>query len=386
MFRRRFSTATLAVPLGDALMSRLEAACRVSTNASILDRHGDDESHHPAQPPAAVAYARSTEEVQAVVRLCAEHRVPLIPFGAGTSLEGHIVATRSGSVSLDLSEMNALLDVSVEDMDCAVQAGLTRLSLNSELRHTGLRFPVDPGADASLGGMAACGASGTSAVRCGTMRENTLGLTAVLANGEVISTGGRARKSSAGYDLTRLLIGSYALWEHEPSTDARKNAHAPSRLTSCPPPPLPPPVHRRREGTLGVITELKLRLHAVPPAAAAAVCTFPSLAAAASAVALVLQCAVPVSRCEILDATSITAFNAYAREVPDLAVAPTLMFEFEGASEAAVAEQAETTKECCAELGGGSFEWATKEEERRRLWQARLTPTLTLTLTLTRRR
>ena len=203
--RRRFSTAV--APLADSLLSRLEAVCRVSTNASILDRHGDDESHHPSQPPDAVAYAQSTEEVQAIVRLCAESRTPLIPFGAGTSLEGHITATRGG-VSLDMSEMNALLDVSAEDMDCSVQAGITRLALNSELRHTGLRFPVDPGADASLGGMAACGASGTSAVRCGTMRENVLGLTAVLASGEVITTGGRARKSSAGYDLTRLLIGS----------------------------------------------------------------------------------------------------------------------------------------------------------------------------------
>ena len=289
-----------------------------------------------------VAFARSTEEVQAVVRLCAESRTPLVPFGAGTSLEGHIAATRGG-VCLDLSEvrarvrarvrasnqanpdpnpypnqMNALLHVSAEDMDCSVQAGLTRLSLNEHLRHTGLRFPVDPGADASIGGMAACGASGTSAVRCGTMRENVLGLRAVLASGEVVSTGGRARKSSAGYDLTRLLVGS--------------------------------------EGTLAVITEATLRLQAVPAAAAAAVCLFPSLSAAASAVALVLQSGVPVSRCEILDGTTVAAFNAYAADVPDLVEGPTLLFEFEG-TEAAVAEQAEISAECCAEHGGGGFEW-----------------------------
>lgn len=213
--RRRFSSAA---PLADAVLSRLEAACRVTTNSSILDRHGDDESHHPSQPPAVVAFARSTEQVQAIVRLCAESRTPLIPFGAGTSLEGHIAATRGG-VCLDMSEMDAVLHVSSEDMDCSVQAGLTRLSLNEHLRHSGLRFPVDPGADASIGGMAACGASGTSAVRCGalarafpralpralpraaaralplflircgTMSENVLGLRAVLASGEVITTG-----------------------------------------------------------------------------------------------------------------------------------------------------------------------------------------------------
>ena len=247
------------------------------------------------------------------MRLCAEHRVPLIPFGAGTSLEGHILATRRGSVSLDLSEMNALLDLSAEDMDCSVQAGITRLALNSELRHTGLRFPVDPGADASLGGMAACGASGTSAVRCGTMRENTLGLTAVLASGEVITTGGRARKSSAGYDLTRLLIGSCArmTWSSNPRPAAalerqtRRETGQAWLHATCDPPVLPhpgpvppsiPPCVWHREGTLGVITELTLRLQAVPPAAAAAVCTFPSLSAAASAVALVLQVMIPHPR------------------------------------------------------------------------------------------
>ena len=259
---RRHSTAA---PLTDAVLTRLERICRVSTNPNILDRHGDDESHHPAMPPSVVAFARSTEDVQAVVRLCSEARVPLIPFGAGTSLEGHIQATRGG-VCLDMLEMSEVLRVGDADMDCTVQAGVTRLALNQHLRHTGLRFSVDPGADASIGGMVATGASGTSAVRHGTMRENVLGLTAVLASGEVIRTGGRARKSSAGYDLTRLLIGS--------------------------------------EGTLAVITEATLRLHAVPPAAAAASCRFPSLASAASAVALILQSSIPVARCEVRMARS----------------------------------------------------------------------------------
>ena len=194
--------------LTDAALARIERACaRVSTNPTILDRHGDDESYHPSVPPDAVAFAHSTEEVQAVVRVCAESRIPIIPFGTGTSLEGHIQAT-SGGVCLDLSEMNSILEINSDDMDCRVQAGTTRSVLNHELRSTGLSFPIDPGADASLGGMVACGASGTAAVKYGTMRENTLGLTAVLASGEVVRTGGRARKSSAGYDLTRLLVGS----------------------------------------------------------------------------------------------------------------------------------------------------------------------------------
>jgi D-lactate dehydrogenase (cytochrome) len=314
------------------MLNQLEAICRVSTNPSILSRHGDDESHHPALPPSAVAYARSTADVQAVVRLCNEARVPLIPYGSGTSLEGHIQATRGG-VCLDMSEMAEVLRVSQADMDCSVQAGVTRVALNKHLRQTGLRFTVDPGADASIGGMVATGASGTSAVKHGTMRENVLGLTAVLASGEVMRTGGRARKSSAGYDLTRLLVGS--------------------------------------EGTLAVVTEVTLRLHAVPPAAAAASCLFPTLEAAASAVTLMLQSSIPVTRCEVLDAGTVAAFNAYAVEVPDLPIGPHLLLEFEGASEASVAEQAEMARACCDEYGGAAFEWASSEADQRRLWQAR---------------
>lgn len=333
MPRRLFSTVRAAAALDDALMSRLErAAHRVTTNASIVDRHGDDESHHPSVPPQAVVYARSTEEVQAIVRLCGETRTPIIPFGTGTSLEGHICATRGG-ISLDLSEMNEILEVNDEDMDARVEAGVTRLSLNDALRATGLTFPVDPGADASLGGMVATGASGTSTVRYGTMRENTLGLTAVLASGEIIRTGGRARKSSAGYDLTRLLVGS--------------------------------------EGTLAVVTEAQLKLHPLPAAVSAATCVFSDLSAAAGAVARLLQCGVPLSRSELLDASAITAFNAYAKDVPDLEVKPTLFLELEGVSDDAVESSAAVARSCCDELGGGDFRWATSEAERRKLWQAR---------------
>lgn len=330
---RRFSTAARVVTVGDALLARLErVAHRVSTNRSILDRHGDDESHHPSVPPSAVVYAHSTEEAAAVVRLCAETRTPLVSFGTGTSLEGHIQAVQGG-VCLDVSEMNAILDVNELDMDCRVQAGVTRKALNTHLRETGLQFPVDPGADASLGGMAACGASGTSTVKYGTMRENTLGLTAVLASGKIVRTGGRARKSSAGYDLTRLLVGS--------------------------------------EGTLGVITECQLKLHPLPAAVSAATCLFPSLDAAAAAVALLLQCGVPIARSELLDGSAIAAFNAYAKEVADLEVGPTLFLEFEGVSDEAVDAIAAVAKACCDDNGGGRFEWATSESERRRLWAAR---------------
>ncbi|KAL1524279.1 hypothetical protein AB1Y20_019182 [Prymnesium parvum] len=317
----------------DRLLARIERVChRISTNASILERHGDDESYHPALPPDVVAFAHSTEEVQAIVRLCAETRTPLIPFGTGTSLEGHIQAVRGG-VCLDLSEMNQVLQLHPDDMDCRVQAGVTRVALNAELRATGLSFPFDPGADASLGGMVATGASGTNSVKYGTMRGNTLGLTAVLADGSVVSTGGRARKSSAGYDLTSLLVGS--------------------------------------EGTLAVITEAQLRLHPIPAAVSAATCTFPSLAQAGAAVAALLQCGVPLSRAELLDGTTVAAFNAYAPDVADLDVAPTLFLEFEGVSEEAVRALASVSQECCSDHAGAGFQWATSESERRRLWAAR---------------
>ena len=281
---REFSTHPARV--SDGLLASLERCARVSTNPSILDRHGDDESHHPSVPPAAVVFATSTEEVQAIVRVCAESRTPLIPFGAGTSLEGHITAIHGG-VCLDLSEMNSVLEVNEDDMDCRVQAGVTRLSINEHLRATGLHFPVDPGADCSIGGMVATGASGTSTVRYGTMRENTLGLSAVLASGEVVRTGGRARKSSAGYDLTRLLIGS--------------------------------------EGTLGVVTEVQLKLHPTPSAVSAATCSFPDLVSAASAVTALLQCGVPLARSELLHSSAIAAFNAYARDVADLEEKPVML-------------------------------------------------------------
>lgn len=332
LLRGRGLSTVRAPVLDEGLLRRLEGVCRVSTNPSILQRHGDDESHHVPIPPAAVAFPQSVEAVRAVVRLCSESATALVPFGSGTSLEGHIQATRGG-ISLDMSLMDSVLRVGHEDMDCTVEAGVTRKGLNAHLRHTGLHFSVDPGADASIGGMVATGASGTSAVRYGTMRENVLGLTAVLASGEVIRTGGRARKSSAGYDLTRLLIGS--------------------------------------EGTLAVITDVTLRLHAIPPAGAAASCLFPTLADAASAVTLLLQSSIPVARCEILDAGTVAAFNAYAKDIPNLPVGPTLILEFEGVSERAVAEQAEQARGCCANFGGADFEWASGEADRRRLWQAR---------------
>ena len=331
VLRRAFSSQPATVT--DGLLSQLESvAARVTTNASLRERHGDDESHHPCVPPEAVVYAHSTEEVQAIVRLCAETKTPLIPFGTGTSLEGHIMATRGG-VCLDLAEMKSVLHVHEEDMDCRVEAGVTRLQLNSHLRSTGLQFPVDPGADASIGGMCATGASGTSTVKYGTIRENTLGLTAVLANGEVVTTGGRARKSSAGYDLTRLLIGS--------------------------------------EGTLGVITEAQVKLHPLPAAVSAATCVFPTLSDAASAVAMLLQMGVPISRSELLDASAISAFNAYAKEVPDLEVKPHLFLELEGVSEEAVEACATVARMCCDEHAGGDFQWAVSESERKRLWAAR---------------
>jgi D-lactate dehydrogenase (cytochrome) len=324
---RAFSAASVTV--SDATLSKLDSLCnRVTTNTTILDRHGDDESHQPVVAPEAVAYAHSTEEVQAIVRVCSENNIPVIPFGTGTSLEGHIQALHGG-ISLDLSEMNQILEVNDADLDCRVQAGVTRLTLNTELRHTGLQFPVDPGADASLGGMVSCGASGTAAVRYGTMRENTLGLTCVLASGEVITTGTRARKSSAGYDLTRLLVGS--------------------------------------EGTLGVITECQLKLCPIPAAVSAAVCSFPSLEGAAVTVATMLQYGLPIARSEILDAPTIAAFNAYARDVEDMEVTPTLFLEFDGVSEAIVSETAEVAKYIAHENGGGDFKFATNEEQRRKV-------------------
>jgi D-lactate dehydrogenase (cytochrome) len=302
---------------------------RLSTAAAVRDQHGHDESYHATEPPDAVAFARSTEEVAKVVGICARHRVPVIPFGTGTSLEGH-VAARFGGVCIDLGQMNRILRVSQGDLDVTVEAGVTRKQLNAHLRDTGLFFPIDPGADASLGGMTATRASGTNAVRYGTMRENVLGLTVVLADGRVIKTGGRARKSAAGYDLTRLFVGS--------------------------------------EGTLGVITEVTLRLYGVPEAISAAVTSFPTIGDAVQTVIQTIQSGIPVARIELLDEVQMDAINRYSKL--DYPVQPTLFFEFHGTTRG-VEEQAEMVKAIAGEFGAGEFRWTAQTEDRNKLWQAR---------------
>jgi len=313
----------LAAELGDRF------GARFTRGESTRLQHGRDESVHAPEPPDAVVFVESTEEVAEIVRCCHRHRVPVIPYGAGSSVEGHLLAVRGG-VSIDLSGMNRVLAVHAEDLDATVQAGVTRKQLNDALKGTGLFFPIDPGADASLGGMAATRASGTNAVRYGTMRENVMAMTVVLADGRIIRTGGRAKKSSAGYDLTRLFVGS--------------------------------------EGTLGIVTELTVRLYPVPEAMSAAVCAFPSVDAAVDTVIQTIQMGIPVARIELLDALTLTAVNRFSKTT--LPEQPTLFFEFHG-SETSVAEQAEFVQQLAGDNGGENFEWATRPEDRSRLWQAR---------------
>src|SRR5712691_3459410 len=315
-------TAALA-----ALAQRLGE--RVSVAPAVRSQHANTTTWVANQPPDAVAFPSSAEEVQAIVHICASHGVPVIPFGAGTSLEGQVNAPYGG-VCIDLRDMNRVLAVHPEDLDCVVEPGVTRKQLNEYLRDQGVFFPIDPGADASIGGMAATRASGTNAVRYGTMKDNVLALKAVLANGEIITTSRRAKKSAAGYDLTRLMVGS--------------------------------------EGTLGVITEVTLKLAGIPEAMSAGVCPFPSVDAACKATIAAIQSGIPVARIELLDTLQVKASNAYSKLT--LKETPTLFLEFHG-SEAGVAEQAERFGEIAADLGGGPFDWATKAEDRTRLWQAR---------------
>jgi D-lactate dehydrogenase (cytochrome) len=303
---------------------------RVTTSHSTRDAHARGEGLHDSYPPDAVAYPLTDEEVAYLLATCNHAGVPVIPFGVGTSLEGHVQAI-AGGICVDLSRMDSILSVSADDLDCRVQAGVTREQLNAFIRDQGLFFPLDPGANATLGGMAATRASGTNAVRYGTMREVTLGLTVVTPQGRIIRTGGRARKSSAGYDLTRLYIGS--------------------------------------EGTLGIITELQLRLFGVPEKIVAAVCQFEALEASVQAVTLLLQMGVPIARIELLDELQMRACIAYSK-LQDFAERPTLFIEFHG-SPAAVDEQIEQVRAVTADFGGGELRWATAQEDRNQLWKAR---------------
>ncbi|MCU1382966.1 MAG: dld [Acidobacteria bacterium] len=325
----------MSAPAADTILSAVRElrqllGSRASDAAAVRDHHSRGESYHTPAPPDIVCFPKTTDEVAAIVKIAGGHRLPVVPFGAGTSLEGHVNAIHGG-ITIDLREMNAVVRVSVEDLDVTVEAGVTRLQLNKALHNTGLTFPVDPGADATIGGMTATRASGTTAVRYGTMRENVLGLTVVLADGSVIRPGTRARKSSAGYDLTRLFVGS--------------------------------------EGTLGVITEVTLRLHPLPEAVSAAVCSFESIQGAVETVIATIQLGVPVARMELLDEVQLDAVNRYSKT--SYPVAPTLFFEFHSDSARHVADQAEAVQALAAERGGRGFQWATHLEDRVRLWQAR---------------
>jgi D-lactate dehydrogenase (cytochrome) len=314
-----------------AVISALTAAFgnRVVTSQAVREQHGNTVTWIVNQPPDAVVYPQSTEEVQQIVRICSANRVPIIPFGVGTSLEGHVNAPRGG-VSIDFRDMNKVLTVHAEDLDCVIEPGITRKALNEQLRDSGLFFPIDPGADASLGGMAATRCSGTNAVRYGTMKDNVIALKVVLANGEVIDTARRARKTAAGYDLTRLMVGS--------------------------------------EGTLGVITQLTLRLSGIPEAISGGTCPFPSVEACCNTAIHTIQSGIPIARIELLDALQVRACNLHSKL--GLPETPMLFLEFHG-TEASVAEQSKRFGEIAAEFGGGPFNWTTRPEERTRLWEAR---------------
>jgi D-lactate dehydrogenase (cytochrome) len=323
--------AALKKPLPDALVSALRSLFgdRLSTTQAMREHHGRDESSYDPMLPDAVIFAHTTDEVAAAVKLCGSHDVPIIPYGAGTSLEGHVLAVQGG-ITIDLSQMNRVIAIHAEDLTATVQAGVTRKQLNQEIKDSGLFFPIDPGADASLGGMAATRASGTNAVRYGTMRENVLALTVVTADGRIIKTGTRAKKSSAGYDLTRVFVGS--------------------------------------EGTLGLITEVTVKLYPQPEAISAAVCSFSTASDAVNMVIRTIQMGVPIARVEFLDENGVRAINAHDKLT--LPEKPLLLFEFHG-SEHGVQEQTELVQELAAEFDAIGFEWATRPEDRSRLWAAR---------------
>ena len=318
-------------PVPAAMVDTLKArfAERCSTALVVREQHGRDESSFEAPPPAAVVFAENTAEVAEIVALASHYHVPVIPFGVGSSLEGHLLAVQGG-ISIDMGRMNRVLAINDEDLTVTVQPGVTRKQLNEAIKSTGLFFPIDPGADATIGGMSATRASGTNAVRYGTMRENVLALEVVTASGEVIRTGTRARKSSAGYDLTRLMVGS--------------------------------------EGTLGVITEITLKIYPLPEAVSAAVCSFPSIEAAVRTTIQVIQLGVPIARVELIDHNTVRMVNAHSKL--GLREEPMLLMEFHG-SPTGVKEQAETVQEIASTFGGNAFEWATTPEERTRLWTAR---------------
>lgn len=324
----RTGTNSPAVQVAVAELTQIFGS-RLVTSRAIREQHANTTTWIVAEPPDAVVFPLSNDEVQQTVRICAQNRMPIIPFGTGTSFEGHVNAP-FGGVCIDFKDMNRMLAVHAEDFDCVVEPGITRKRLNEHLRDQGLFFPVDPGADASLGGMASTRASGTTAVRYGTMKDNVLALKVVLPNGEIMSTSRRARKSSAGYDLTRLIVGA--------------------------------------EGTLGVIVELILKLHGIPEAVASGVCQFPSIKAACDAAIAAIQAGIPAARIELLDEVQVKACNAYSKL--SLAEAPMLFLEFHG-TDASVAEQSERFGEIAREHGSRAFEWATKSEDRARLWQAR---------------